>query len=149
MLRRGCLPLFQLCACNAAPALLLHIRQCRRFFLFARQITQHSALNAFPALIQHHLAFCRKFFPGADRGQNVFCIAVRLSHGTEQPCRNQPQNAHFSSGQGGQVCFYHTCRRQQRVVVRDLASVDYLLHMNQKFFFCAKNRSRSGCKARQ
>ena len=97
--RRGCLSLFQFSTRNATLALLLHIRQSSRLFLFVQQIVQHFALNAFPALVQNHLAFCGKFFPGADGGQDGFCTAVRFSHGAEQTCRNQPQDAQFPGGQ--------------------------------------------------
>ena len=91
--------LFQFSTRNATLALLLHIRQSSRLFLFVQQIVQHFALNAFPALVQNHLAFCGKFFPGADGGQDGFCTAVRFSHGAEQTCRNQPQDAQFPGGQ--------------------------------------------------
>ena len=97
--RRVCLSLFQFSTRNATLALLLHIRQSSRLFLFVQQIVQHFALHAFPALVQNHLAFCGKFFPGADGGQDGFCTAVRFSHGAEQTCRNQPQDAQFPSGQ--------------------------------------------------
>ena len=99
VLRRRGLPLFQFSTGNAALTLLLHIRQSSRLFLFVQQIVQHFALNAFPALVQNHLAFCGKFFPGADGGQDGFCTAVRFSHGAEQTCRNQPQDAQFPGGQ--------------------------------------------------
>lgn len=34
-----------------------------------------------------------------DGGQDGFCTAVRFSHGAEQTCRNQPQDAQFPGGQ--------------------------------------------------
>ena len=99
MLRRRGLPLFQLCPHNATLVLFLHVRQGGRLFLFAQQVTQHLALDAFPALVQNHLAFCRKFFPGADGGHRGFGVPMGFTHGAEQPRHNQPQDALLPGGQ--------------------------------------------------
>ena len=74
MLRRGRLTFFQFGTGNAALALLLYIRQNRRFFLLAQQLAQHFPLHSFPSLGQHHLALCGELLPGADGGERSFCI---------------------------------------------------------------------------
>jgi len=146
------LPLFQFGTGNAALALLLHIRQNNRFFLLAQQLAQHFSLHRFPSLGQHNFAFSGKFFACADGSQGGFCIAVRLTHGAEQPCGNQPQDISLSGREGGKVCFCHTFRGQQRVVVGDLIAVDDLLHMDGKRLLHCKrlargrHQSRKGCR---
>jgi len=112
MLRRGRLPLFQFGTGNAAPALLLHIRQNSRFFLLAQQLAQHFSLHCFPSPGQHNFAFGGKFFACADGSQGGFCIAVRLTHGTEQPCGNQPQDIPLPGREGGKICVCHAFRGQ-------------------------------------
>ena len=149
MLRRGRLPLFQFGTGNAASALLLHIRQNSRFFLLAQQLAQHFSLHRFPSLGQHNFAFSGKFFACADGSQGGFCIAVRLTHGTEQPCGNQPQDIPLPGRKGGKVCVPHTFRGQQRMMVGDLAAVDDLLHMDGKRLFHGKRLTRVRHQPRQ
>ena len=152
MLRWGGLPLLQFGTGNAALALLLHIRQNSRFFLLAQQLAQHFSLHRFPSLGQHHLAFCGKFFPGADGGERGFCIAVRFAYGAEQPCGNQPQDIPLPGREGGKICVCHAFRRQQRMVVGDLAAIDDLLHMDGNRLLHGKrparvrHQPRKGCR---
>ena len=152
MLRRGRLPLFQFGTGNAAPALLLHIRQNSRFFLLAQQFAQHFPLHSFPPIGQHYLALCGEFLSGADSGERGFCIAVRLTYGAEQPGGNQPQDIPLPGREGGKICVCHAFRRQQRMVVGDLAAVDDLLHMDGKRLFHSKrparicHQPRKGCR---
>ena len=149
MLGRRGLPLFQFSTSNTAPALLLHIRQDGSFFLLAQQIAQHFMLDTFPAFVQNHLAFCRKFLPGTNSGQRCFCIAVRFSYGAEQTRYNQPQDVQLPGGQSRKVSLHHTFRRQQRVVVADFAVVDHLSCMGRHSFIHIKSFHSSRYQPRQ
>ena len=152
MFRRGRLTLFQFGTGNATLALLLNIGQNSLFFLLAQQFAQHFPLHSFPSLGQRNFAFCGKFFTCADGDNRGFCIAVRLTHGAEQPCSNQPQDIPLPGRECGKVCIRHAFRRQQRMVVGDLAAVDDLLHMDGKRLFHSKrparicHQPRKGCR---
>jgi len=84
------LTFLQLSIGNAALALLLHIGQNNLFFLLAQQLAQHFTLDAFPAIRQHNFSLRRKFLVCTDGCHGGFGISVRLTHGAEQPCSNQP-----------------------------------------------------------